>query len=104
MPISTDLLSNELRVATEIHAATVEGKEPVHFNSLVARLKDVMARATVSRSLDMLFDQGVVKAEWVQRADGRHVRQLSIAGENQEFVKRIYEKVQGAQKAAKGKK
>jgi DNA-binding transcriptional ArsR family regulator len=88
-----ELLSKELVVAREIYAATrIEKGGPVYFNLLVDRLqaKKLASRATVSKALDMLFDQGVVRADWATNRDGKHVRALRIAGEAENFVRSIY--------------
>lgn len=90
----TKLLSRELLVAREIYKATVvEKRHPVYFNQLVERMKErrLASRATVSFALDMLFDQGIVRADWTQTEDGKHVRGLKIAGEAEKFVKAIYD-------------
>lgn len=91
--ITDNILSKELLVATEIHAAYLESDKPVHFNQLVTRLEGRVARITVSRALDMLFDQGIVRAEWVTRDDGRYVRQLTIAGEAKDFIAKIHDRI-----------
>lgn len=88
-----ELLSKELVVAREIYAATrVEKGGPVYFNLLVNRLqtKKLASRATVSKALDMLFDQGIVRADWGVNLEGKHVRALRIAGEAENFVRAIY--------------
>lgn len=90
-PFSPDILSRELLVAREIRVAeTEEGAGPVYFNMLVERLKGKGAsRATISKALDILFDQGVVTAEWTTTPEGTHVRGLKIAGEAQSFVDEV---------------
>jgi DNA-binding transcriptional ArsR family regulator len=88
------LLSKELLVAREIYEATiVEKRKPVYFNQLVERMKErkLASRATISFALDMLFDQGIVRADWTRTEDGKHVRGLTIAGEAEQFVRAIYE-------------
>jgi hypothetical protein len=88
------LLSKELLVAREIYEAThVDKQDPMYFNQLVERMgqRKLASRATVSFALDMLFDQGIVRAEWTQTKDGKHVRGLTIAGEAEKFVKAIYD-------------
>jgi hypothetical protein len=90
----TALLSKELLVAREIYAATErEHRTPMYFNMLVERMQKqrLASRATVSLALDMLFDQGIVRADWTQTASGKHVRGLTIAGEAKKFVKAIYD-------------
>jgi hypothetical protein len=89
---SPELLSKELLVAREIHLAAKESPgEPVYFNKIVERLtgKGLAVRGTVSKALDILFDQGVVRAEWKQTKDHKHVRALYIAGEAKQFVDAI---------------
>lgn len=88
---SPEVLSKELLVAREIKLAAKEGLEPVYFNLIVERLagRGLAVRATVSKALDVLFDQGIVKAEWMQNADGKHVRALTIAREAEQFVEAI---------------
>ena len=85
---SPELLSKELLVAREIELARREGLDPVYFNLIVERLatRGLAVRATVSKALDVLFDQGIVKAEWKQTPQGKHVRALTIASEAKEFV------------------
>lgn len=93
VPNRLELLSKELIVARAIYAARVEkDPEPMYFNRLVGILEErkLASRATVSKSLDMLFDQGIVKADWQKRKDGKYVRALKIAGEAQSFVEAIY--------------
>ena len=93
LPTKLELLSTELLVARTIFAArATRDPEPMYFNRLAEILsKDGLAsRATVSKSLDMLFDQGIVKADWQKRSDGKYVRSLTIAGEAQKFIEAIY--------------
>jgi hypothetical protein len=89
---SPELLSKELLVAREIQLASKEDPgEPVYFNMIVDRLtkQGLAVRGTVSKALDILFDQGVVRAEWKQTKDNKHVRALYIAGEAKQFVDAI---------------
>jgi hypothetical protein len=93
IPNRIELLSKELVVARVIYAAEFENDpEPMFFNRLVSILesKHLASRATVSKSLDMLFDQGILKADWQKRPDGKYVRGLEIAGEAKKFIEAIY--------------
>ena len=72
-------ISSELLVGAEILAMNKAG-ESCCFNELVERLANDRSRATVSRSIDILFDQGQIKAEWKRRPDGRWNRQLEVCG------------------------
>lgn len=81
-------------MAREIYRATkIEHQVPMYFNRLVDRMtsKHLASRATVSMAIDMLFDQGIVRADWTRTNDGKHVRGLTIAGEAEAFIKAIYE-------------
>ena len=90
------VLSKELIVAAEIYKLTeVENKE-VYYSRLVENLKGkekVSSSATISKALDVLFDLGMVFAEWKQLKNGRWARVLRIAGESKSFIKSVYDKV-----------
>lgn len=89
-----NLLSNELRVGVEIFRANEEAK-PIYFTSLVDKLKDddVMSRKTVSKSIDILFDLGMLKADW-DMVNGNWARTLKIANEARDFFKNISNNVE----------
>lgn len=87
-----DLLSKELLVARKIYELTVENDTgPMYFNRLVGELDEHISRATISIALDMLFDEGLVTAEWDRLPNGKHVRALKITKEAEKFVKAIYQ-------------
>ncbi len=88
-----DLLSNELRVGVEIYRANEERKEPIYFTSLTERMKDVMSRATVSKSIDILFDLGMLRADW-EMVEGTWARTLKIANEAKSFFKKLSDEVE----------
>ena len=87
-----DLLSNELRIGVEIYRATEEKKEPIYFTLLTNRMKSVMSRSTVSKSIDILFDLGMLRADW-ETVGGNWARTLKIANEARSFFKKISEEV-----------
>ena len=89
------VLSKELIVAAEIYRLSEVEREDVYFSRLVENLRGkerVSSPATVSKALDVLFDLGMVFAEWKQLRSGRWARVLKIAGESRNFIKSIYER------------
>ena len=85
------LLSTELLVAREVYAAELSG-ELTYFNRLSETLmeKGLASRSTVSKALEVLFEQGIVKAEWKRRDTGKFVRALTITEGAREFVASIH--------------
>ena len=79
-------LSKELLVAKTV-LDLQDHSNSVSFDELVAQLSGFGSRQVLSRAVDALFDKGVLKAEWTQRAHGESVRVLEVAGEAQEFVR-----------------
>ncbi len=88
-----DLLSNELRIGVEIFRANEERKEAIYFTSLTERMKDVMSRSTVSKSIDILFDLGMLRADW-EMVEGTWARTLKIANEAKSFFKKLSDEVE----------
>lgn len=87
-----ELLSNELRVGVEIFRANEELRKPVYFTLLVDQLKDVMSRSTVSKSIDILFDLGMLRADW-ETINGNWARTLKIANEAKDFFQKMSDNV-----------
>lgn len=89
-----DLLSKELRIGVEIFRANEERKEPIYFTSLTERMKEnVMSRSTVSKSIDILFDLGMLRADW-EMVEGTWARTLKIANEAKSFFKKLSDEVE----------
>ena len=89
------LLSKELIVASEIYRLTEIEKEEVYFSKLAKILskEKKASSATINKSLDILFDLGMIYAEWGKLENGKWARLLKIAGESKDFIKRIYEEI-----------
>lgn len=87
-----DLLSNELRIGVEIFRAN-ERKEPVYFTSLTESMTEVMSRSTVSKSIDILFDLGMLRADW-ETVEGTWARTLKIANEAKSFFRKLSDEVE----------
>ena len=87
-------MSMDLLVAREIFAET-KGQGSVPFDALVKSLEDAgLANADeVSMALDILFDEGIVRADWTKTTDGRNVRGLAIAGEAKKYVQTLFDLV-----------
>jgi len=89
------VLSKELIVAVEIYRLAIIEKQEVYFLKLVENLRGrskASSPATISKALDVLFDLGMVDAEWKQLPNGRWARTLKISGESKEFVRAVYKK------------
>ncbi len=89
------LLSKELLVASEIYRLSEIENEEVYFSKLVDILseKRKASSATINKSMDILFDLGMIYAEWGKLKNGRWARILRIAGESKEFIKGIYKEI-----------
>ena len=97
MPDKEGMLSKELMVATAIYRISKLDGDVVYYSKLVKHLEGKLSTATIKKSLDILFDLGMVFAEWKKHPDtGRWVRALTIAGESSEFIERIYREVYGS--------
>lgn len=85
-----ELLSSEFKVATQIYECNVKN-EPVWFTKLENLLKGQLGKGTVFRSLRVLFDWGIVKAEYGPTEKNRAGRLLYISSEVKPTIKEIYE-------------
>jgi hypothetical protein len=81
-------LSAELLVARTIYILHEESQQPVLKDDLVKVLSSakLAKEEIVCDALDVLFDQGTVRAEWTRDSKKRPVRGLLIAGEAEQFV------------------
>ncbi len=86
----SDLLSNEFKVAAQIYECN-DKNEIIWFSKLAELLSSYMSPATVMKSLRMLSDWGVIKAEYGATDKGRAGRLLFIAGESKSAIKEVYE-------------
>ena len=89
------LLSKELLVASEIYRLSEIENEEVYFSKLVDILskKGKASSATINKSMDILFDLGMIYAEWGKLKNGRWARIIKIAGESKEFIKGLYKEI-----------
>jgi DNA-binding transcriptional ArsR family regulator len=84
------ILSPVEKLALKIYEYNNDIKETIYFNSLVDIMKknNEMSRSTVSKTLDRLFDLGMVKGEWENH--GGWLRALYISGEYEEYIGELY--------------
>lgn len=97
MPIEVESLSKELLVAREIYRLNRETEGQAKFPDLVEALEErrLANERQISKALDILFDRGMVTAQWERSGDGNFVRVVSISGEAQEFVEQIDKRATG---------
>lgn len=88
--LPSEELPEDLQVARLIFGA-MSKSDPLTFERLneIGRSIRSQDRFWVSRSLDKLFDQGLVRTKWIVR-DGRNVKVLVIAGEAEALVRAIF--------------
>lgn len=85
-----DILSNDLMVCREIYKGINIDKKPMYFTELVKRLEGRVSRVTIKKSIDILFDLGIVNAKW-EKIDNKWIRIYGISGEAEAFIKNIYD-------------
>jgi len=84
-------LSSGLKVACEIYRFN-QNKQPIWFGKLVESLNGELSKNTISHSIDMLFDWGIIKGEYGPTTPGRASRLLSITNETKPVIKELYER------------
>lgn len=85
------ILSQEEKIALEIHKYNNIIKEPIYFSKLTELFDGEISRATISKIIDKLFDLGMISAQW-ENQNG-WIRSLYISGEYKEFFKDLYENI-----------
>lgn len=85
-------LSKELKVAVKIQELIESGNVP--YFSIIAKQfpGDEMSSTTVHNAIDRLIDLGTISADWA-KVDNRWVRRFYVAGESQEFIKKLIEEL-----------
>lgn len=81
--------SSELTVAKAIFRLERARNRPIEFDEIVSALAPALSAELISDSLDLLFDQGIVRADWVKLESGEVAQGLSIAGEASDYVERL---------------
>lgn len=87
-------LSKELLVAVEIYRFQMAHRRGITFRKLSKNLEEqgLMDRSEVSTTLDILFDQGMIRSEWSDRDADEQSTQLTVAGEALGFIKNVSER------------
>ncbi|MDR3075289.1 MAG: hypothetical protein LBU30_04545 [Candidatus Methanoplasma sp.] len=89
-----DKISNDFRIASEIRLYNMKD-EPIWFNKLADIFgdsgNDKMARSTMSKNIDKLFDFGIITGDW-EKIEGSWVRVFKVSGEAESLIDGIIEK------------
>ncbi len=83
------VLSNDLKVCSVIYEYTNVKGDKVWLSKLEKIMSKDMSRVTLSKSLDKLFDLGMIDGKW-EDVDGRWVRVFRVAGEAEDLIKSVY--------------
>lgn len=86
-PAQWAMLSLELKICAKICELNKK-KEKVWLGKLVRILRDDASKVTISKTVDRLFDLGIVDGKW-EEVDGKWTRVLTVAGEARGFVRSI---------------
>jgi predicted transcriptional regulator len=87
--VSRGVLSTDLKICVAIYDHN-QRKDPIWFSKLVDEFKGESSRATISKSIDKLFDLGMIDGKW-EKVESRWTRTFVIAGEAEDLVKKLYE-------------
>jgi hypothetical protein len=84
-----NMLSNELKVATEIDRIDAAHDCP-YFNKVADNLiNDLgMKKTTVHSAINRLIDLGTIDAKW-EKNDHSWVRRFYLSGENRDFIRNL---------------
>ena len=83
-------LSADFKVLALIYKAQLDGKK-LYFNKIKRALDTIVSPVTISKSLDRLFDLGLLNAKWDKIGDGRWGRVYDVTGEGSGLAKKIYD-------------
>jgi DNA-binding transcriptional ArsR family regulator len=87
------VLSNDFQVCVEIYDYSNVKKEKIWFSKLVKVMSGDLSSSTISKSIDRLFDLGMIDGDW-EKVEGRWTRTFRISGEAEGFVKSLYDVTQ----------
>jgi len=82
------VLSNDFLICIKIFESN-KNNEKIWFSKLVEEMQGKLSVSTVSKSLDRLFDRGMIDGDW-EKVDGHWTRTLKITGEFSGFVEGLY--------------
>ncbi len=87
---SWSVLSNDLKICSVIYEYEHVKHEKIWFSKLVGILEGEISRATVSKTLDKLFDLGMIDGTW-EKVEGKWTRVFRVTGEAEELIRTIYQ-------------
>ncbi len=82
------IFSNDLLVCLEIYHFN-QKNEKIWFSKLVEMMHRSLTQSTISKSLDKLFDRGMIDGNW-ENVDGYWTRTLKVTDEFTGFIKGLY--------------
>lgn len=88
MDTAGQVISDDLQVCLKIYEYNLR-EEEIWFNKLVKEMDGSPTQHTISRSLDKLFDRGMIDGEW-KKVDGCWTRTLNVTGEFTGFIKGLH--------------
>jgi len=91
MELKRDLLNNDLRVILQIFEVSNKNKEQMNLSKLLDYFEGRIDEIVISQSLDRLFDDGILSAEY-RKIGKKWSRVFFITGEAESFVEDIYNK------------
>ena len=83
-------LSNDFKVACEIWYHQINGKK-IWYAKLVTLLEGEISKNTITKTLDVLFDWDIVKAEYGGNDDEKPSKLLRISSGAEGIVSKLYE-------------
>ena len=87
------VLSADLKVCYFIYGAE-QKNEKIWFSKLVKLLDKDVSRGTISKSIDKLFDLGMIDGQW-EKVDGKWTRTFTVTGETKSFIRNIFKNATG---------
>ncbi len=88
MAVATRVFSDDFQVCLKIYEFNRKN-EKIWFKKLVEEMDGVPTGPAISKSLDKLFDRGMIDGEW-ENVDGCWTRTLKVTGEFTGFIKGLY--------------
>lgn len=85
-----NILSSEFIVASEIYHRQENG-ETIWYSKLVKLLEGTVSEKIIARSINLLSDWDVLKAEYGETDKKRAVRLYKVTNESSDSIKKIYE-------------
>jgi len=83
------VLSNDFLVCTKIYEFN-KNSEDIWFSKLVKAMNGSLSQSTISKSIDRLFDRGMMDGDWKKVDGNRWTRTFTITGEFEGFIKGLY--------------